>query len=614
MSVIFNYKKYETLPPGELHFHPLGELPAGYVNQPNWIDIYDVTSDELKIKLNSNVNLLSAGNYNIAIGLLSQSYVNEYSIFVTLNLEETLLLSVSPTALNYSFTIGGTVPASKSFAITSETSWTITKNASWLALSIASGSNNGSCLVTVNPTGLAPGVYNDTISINDGTTTKTVAVSFTISDTASGSDFLNVYPTTLAFGYTQSGTVPTSKSISINASDTYAIVASQAWVSLSAASGPAGNSSIIIGVQNISGLAAGNYEAYVDITVNDVTKRIVVSLVVYAFIEETLTPGDLHYADDNNVIRLSSGRFDTHLQLDLSTNFESKSYQITHLLPYFNGAAQKRIGEEAKKIIAERGVVTLEPSRCVTTYLPLNFTIGIKEVELASNAITSESTLQNILFIKGPAPATNLLSYTPAIVFLTRKGILIFTVLSNGNSVGSIVISGAVTANIASAIPNAQYYTALVSLAEFPALKEGDELIVAFMDQSIKVVIIPETNEQTILLAENQWGFFEAFEFTGSFNETFGFKSESYQFRKDHLYNETRVYETRDQQSFKVDTGFIHSNEMIFQLKNLLKSTNMYLINAGTQLKVNFKGSNLVVKETNRESASFDLTFENVLQ
>ena len=66
--------------------------------------------------------------------------------------------------------------------------------------------------------------------------------------------------------------------------------------------------------------------------------------------------------------------------------------------------------------------------------------------------------------------------------------------------------------------------------------------------------------------------------------------------------------------ALRVDTGFIHSNEMILQLKNLLKSTNMYLINAGTQLKVNFKGSNLVVKETNRESASFDLTFENVLQ
>lgn len=104
-------------------------------------------------------------------------------------------VNVSPATLSFSYTAGAASPPSQTVVITSPgASLTYTASAStasggpWLSVSPASGIVSATLTISVNPSALAPGSYNGTITITPsgtGNTPQTVPVKLTVSAPAS---------------------------------------------------------------------------------------------------------------------------------------------------------------------------------------------------------------------------------------------------------------------------------------------------------------------------------------------------------------------------------------------------------------------------------------------
>jgi BACON domain-containing protein len=75
-------------------------------------------------------------------------------------------LSVSPFSLSFTSTVGSN-PPTQSMTISngggSGMTWTVWAHAAWLSVAPSSGTDNATFVVTVDTTGLAPGVYTATI-------------------------------------------------------------------------------------------------------------------------------------------------------------------------------------------------------------------------------------------------------------------------------------------------------------------------------------------------------------------------------------------------------------------------------------------------------------------
>jgi len=186
------------------------------------------------------------------------------------------ILSVTPTALQYGYTVGGALPAPQSFAIansgTGTLTWTATVSDSWLTVDSASGAAPSTVNVSVAPALLAAGAYTGTVQIAaTGASNSPITVTVTLVVTAAPA-FLVVAPQSLIFQFTAGNTaVPAAQSLSISngGAGSFSWVASSSayWATLSAASGPVpGTLAISVIPWN---LAAGSYTANVTIAAAD---------------------------------------------------------------------------------------------------------------------------------------------------------------------------------------------------------------------------------------------------------------------------------------------------------------------------------------------------------
>jgi Concanavalin A-like lectin/glucanases superfamily/Viral BACON domain len=181
-------------------------------------------------------------------------------------------LSVTPASLSFTGTQGGASPAAKTLAVSNAgggtLNWTASETASWLAVSPAGGTNNGTITVTPNITGLTAGTYNTDVTVSAagaGGSPKTIPVTFTVNPPAPPS--LSVTPTSLSFSATQGGSSPAGKSLTIantgGGSMSWTASDDAAWLSVSPASGT--NNGTVTVTADVTGLAAGTYNANVTI-------------------------------------------------------------------------------------------------------------------------------------------------------------------------------------------------------------------------------------------------------------------------------------------------------------------------------------------------------------
>ena len=146
----------------------------------------------------------------------------------------TCTLTVSPEALSFPASGG-----SKQITVTSNGSWTVSDNSTWITVSPSSGKGNGTVTVNVaNYTGNTQRV--GTVTITGCNTTKSVMI---IQDPCS----LTVSPEALSFAASGG-----SKQITVTSSSSWTVSDNSTWITVSPSSGT-GNGTVTVNVANYTG-------------------------------------------------------------------------------------------------------------------------------------------------------------------------------------------------------------------------------------------------------------------------------------------------------------------------------------------------------------------------
>jgi hypothetical protein len=618
--VNFTYKKYGVVPPGVLlNFPTESAIPEGF-NVPGFVTLYDPTLSSIKVKVEpTGANNLAAGVHSQIITLKRYDaeidrYFNIGSFTVNVTIQDTILLSVDPTSAHFNFEIGGVAPANKTISVSSENNWTVAKTAAWCTLSANSGSVAGSFKIGVVTTALAAGVYNDTVTVDDGVTSKTVSVTLTITDPNTGTDYLYVLPSLLNFNHSINGTTPPSKYVEINPSASWTATPNQPWINLPVTSGTAGPKIIEVAVQNLSGLTVGQYIGEVKFTVGGINKTVIIELNVYNFVTVLLNDTTLYFTEEENTLAIASSRLDTFMRLSISTLYKSVSYFIEASIPIFKGGATKRIGIEPQKIIGAQQLIGLADASISPPYPPIKLNIIIDEIELFTDVVTATTNISNIQFIKGKKPIANWLSDLPKKMFLTSKATLCFGVLSNGVTPTSIAISGAVTKTINITTTANPFYNVVLPLSALGDVKEGDVITISVLGESIEIVIRKEQIDHSMIYWENNNGVWDSCELVGEVIVNSSFERKTTTVRKTELTSETKVMGVTVPVDYKINTGFIHTNAEVAMLNKMLMAKNMYLQTQGVIVPVYPHTRKLETFETLRETTDFDLIFNNTIE
>src|SRR4051812_976151 len=166
-----------------------GQLSWTASDDKSWISLGTNSGNgngSLSVTINSTG--LGGGTYHGTITVTSPGAVGSPAhVAVTLNVLAPGL-AVSPGAIHEAAAPGSTIPKTETLHVTNSgngtITWTATKSTLWLSLSKASGGAPDDIVVTLDPTGLPPGVQHDTIVFTSPeATNKTVrvGVDFTIS-------------------------------------------------------------------------------------------------------------------------------------------------------------------------------------------------------------------------------------------------------------------------------------------------------------------------------------------------------------------------------------------------------------------------------------------------
>ena len=187
---------------------------------------------------------------------------NPLAIPVSLTVSGDPLLSVNPGSLAFGFQIGGSVPAIQNVSIASTgvpLGFSVTTatdaGGNWLAATPAAGATPGTLAVSVNPAGLAAGVYRGTVSISSGGPfggPQTLRVTLTVSDTA----LMVSSPSALTFTSPGGGGSPSIQTVSLTSTDITSLS-----FSVSTTTGSGGNWLLV-------GPLSGSTPANLNVTVN----------------------------------------------------------------------------------------------------------------------------------------------------------------------------------------------------------------------------------------------------------------------------------------------------------------------------------------------------------
>ncbi len=174
-------------------------------------------------------------------------------------------LHVLPDTLTFTAILGGPVPASQTFGITStpnSLAFTVVENAGWILKSPATGSTPSTITVSINPTGLPIGAYFDSILVESNNATNSPQVVHVRLNVTPPPPQISVTPTQLFFNGVVGGSNPLPKSLiikNLNFGSTlnWTTSHSQIWLGLSP---PSGTDSGTVTVSiDITGLSYGTF-------------------------------------------------------------------------------------------------------------------------------------------------------------------------------------------------------------------------------------------------------------------------------------------------------------------------------------------------------------------
>jgi hypothetical protein len=235
---------------------------------------------------------LAAGTYTAQVTVTAPGATGSpMTIPVTLTLDPPPtppVLSASPAALAFSGTEGGSSPAAKTISVSNSgggtLEWAASEDAAWLAVSPASGSQNGTVTVTASIGGLSAGTYTADVTITGAGSSRTIAVTLTVEPPPPPA--LAVSPSTVSFTGTQGAASPAAQTVSVTntGSGTLAVMASSSasWLAVTPSASAPGTLTL---TPTTSALAAGTYSATVTVTATTAgatgsPKTVAVSLTV----------------------------------------------------------------------------------------------------------------------------------------------------------------------------------------------------------------------------------------------------------------------------------------------------------------------------------------------
>ncbi len=153
---------------GGVHF------TATAISSGNWLSVTPGVGDTpVTLTVRADTTALAPGSYNGAINI---AQTGSAAIAVPVNLIVSLppSLTVSPATLSFAYRQGGQLPDAKLVLVTSSgapINFTTTAD-SWIVVNGGSGTTPSNVTVSVNPAGLAPGVYNSSVRFNSSAVTN----------------------------------------------------------------------------------------------------------------------------------------------------------------------------------------------------------------------------------------------------------------------------------------------------------------------------------------------------------------------------------------------------------------------------------------------------------
>jgi uncharacterized protein (TIGR03437 family) len=216
---------------------------------------------------------LAAGVYSGQISLTAPGATNSpLNVPVTLTVTAAAVLSAEPESLSFAFTAGTPAPPSQQVTISSSSPVSIALNTSttdgagWLTAQAAGNTTPVIVTVSVNPTGLFPGIYSGSFTVSSpaaGNSPLVIPVSFQVS----AAPVLNASPPLALFSYTIGGASPAPIPIQISSTATTSVSTSVSqgtpWLSVSGGGPTPATLTLTV---NVAGLAEGPYQGAVLVT------------------------------------------------------------------------------------------------------------------------------------------------------------------------------------------------------------------------------------------------------------------------------------------------------------------------------------------------------------
>ncbi|MBI2686355.1 MAG: hypothetical protein HYX27_08570 [Acidobacteria bacterium] len=287
-NVVFNYQTGQATPAQQtINVTQLGGTSAFTVSSTtsgggNWLvvtPLSGVTPAVLTVGV-QQPSALPPGTYNGSIVVTSFSgQPGPLTISVSLTVSNAPLLSIAPNSLKFDYQPGSAIPAPLTLTPTSTSTavnFTATATATggnWLSVNPVSGSTPNPISVSVDPTGLLPGVYTGTVTVA-GVGTGNGPQSVPVTLTVTSNPIITASASSLTFNYQLGKDAPGAQIVNVNSTGgpfNYTIVGQtitgSGYLSVSATSGTTpGSFSVSMVPAVIAAGAPGVYSARVTIT------------------------------------------------------------------------------------------------------------------------------------------------------------------------------------------------------------------------------------------------------------------------------------------------------------------------------------------------------------
>jgi len=286
LSLSFSYQSGGATPAGQtVNVTGTSALSYTAATSAAWLSATPASGNTPgSLSVSINPSGLAAGTYTGTVTITASGASNSpQKVAVTLAVTgappANPSLNITPGTLTFTYASGSTTSGSQNLSVTSSgTVLSITAAASggaWLAVTPGTGSTPSTLKISANPTGLAAGTYNGTITVTSNgaaNSPQTVPVQLVVTSTSSGK--LRVSPSrALSFDYESGHADPAPKTVRVSSSggplSFTAAAHGGTWVSVTPSGGTTPGS-LSVSVYP-TGLASGTYTANVYITAPGIT-------------------------------------------------------------------------------------------------------------------------------------------------------------------------------------------------------------------------------------------------------------------------------------------------------------------------------------------------------